>query len=347
MQAMQPLAQVAMPSQPPDDHKINWSWPLFYVIFYVISVAWGASAGYFGNIIWFPLVFLTSIVIYMSYKYHIKRGKLNPRLVQFADIFRGYSHSFFGGGIFALFTELWISTVAMLAIVLIFGQSRALTAALNEDYDGAKAQVCSNPLVHLYLAFSSFCVAGFIEEFIKAYLLQYVTKLYLPHTSHLGRGDIDTFVWLGMCIGLGFGTMEGVLYVCIYGGSSGFWGQLILWLIRALVAIPFHSITGFMWGTQLARRECSKQTEKTWVKMGYQQVLLHGLYDFIEMELVMDFICASSAPAVSPIVSIGVAILYTLGSALIAGLQYKNLMKNGNGQDFVPDIEYHPHSVNN
>merc|ERR1712048_333676 len=108
---------------------------------------------------------------------------------------------------------------------------------------------------------------------------------------------------------------------------------------------PFHSITGFMWGTQLARRECNKQTEKTWLKMGYQQVLLHGLYDYVEMELVLDFMCASSAPSVSPIVSIGVAILYTLGSAFLAGLQYKNLMKGGNDAQAVADIQYQHYSI--
>ena len=178
--------QLNPPSQPPDDHKINWSWIILYILFYVVTVAIYAISGLLGNIIWFPLVFLTSLIVYITYKSLIKRGKLNPQLVQFPDIFRSYSQSFFSGGIFALLTELWISTVAMLGISLLFGTSRALRAVMNEDYEGAKHEVCSNALVHLYLVFNSFCVAGLIEEFIKAYLLQYVTKLYLPHTSHLG-----------------------------------------------------------------------------------------------------------------------------------------------------------------
>merc|ERR1712218_147064 len=132
------------------------------------------------------------------------------------DLFRSFGTSFFGGGIFALFTELWVQFALIMIISLIFGSSRALTAIETESLDVAHEWTCSNPMVHLYLLFSSFCVAALVEESIKAFLVQYTTKLYLPHTTHLGRAHRDCFVWIGVVIGMGFGTMEGVLYVCVY-----------------------------------------------------------------------------------------------------------------------------------
>eukprot|EP00483_Globobulimina_turgida_P002545 UN02549 len=337
--------QSSPPLQPPDDHKISWLWFLAYVIFYVIVGIFYMLWGYFWNIIFFPLVFFTAIMVYLVYRSFITSFKINPNLIQFADIFRAFSHSFFGGGLFALLTELWISTIFLLILYFLLGSSRALSAVMQEEYDEPHNFTCNNVLVHLYLAFTSFCVAGLIEEGVKAYLLQYITKLYLPHTKHLKRGYINTFVWIGMAIGLGFGTMEGILYVCIYGGTQGLLSQIILWLIRAFVAIPFHSITGFMWGTQLARREVNRQSEKTWVKMGYQQILLHGLYDFIEMEIALDLVCSSSPSITQVVVSITIAITYTLASGFLAWLPYKNFMKAALGQ-FVPDNEYQHHQIN-
>eukprot|EP01084_Bolivina_argentea_P249384 417448_1 len=339
------LSNIAIPLQPPDDHKISWLWFLAYVLFYVIVGILYMIKGYFWNIILFPLVFFTATIVYLTYKSFVRSNKINGNLVKFTDVFRAFSHGFFGGGLFALLTELWVSAVFLIGMLILVGSSRALKAIMQEDFEEAHDYTCNNILVHLYLAFTSFCVAGLIEEFIKGYLLQYVTKLYLPHTKYLTRSYIKTFVWIGMCIGLGFGTMEGVVYVCIYGGLQGFWNQIILWLIRAFVAIPFHSITGFMWGTQLARRESNKQIEKTWIKMGYQQILLHGLYDFIEMEIALDLVCTSSPTYTQVVVSISVAILYTLFCALLAGLQYKNLMKIGMAE-FIPDNEYQPHQAN-
>ena len=217
----------------------------------------------------------------MLFRWLCRRQQVNGRLVVMADLFRSFSASFFGGGLLALFSELWVQFVLILSISMLFGSSRALTAIETESLDEAHRWTCSNPLVHLYLLFTSFCVAALIEESIKAFLVQYAAKLYLPHTVHLGRAHRDCFVWIGVAVGLGFGTMEGVLYVCVYGGNKGVGAQLMLWLIRAFIAIPFHSVMGWMWGTAMAQRETvrapngqSQRNTMTWKRMGAPQMLV-------------------------------------------------------------------------
>mmetsp|Transcript_5220 Transcript_5220/g.8758 ORF Transcript_5220/g.8758 Transcript_5220/m.8758 type:complete len:339 (+) Transcript_5220:30-1046(+) len=324
------MMQHSPPQQPPDDHHIHWLWFLGYVLLYLLCIFFPALvAESYWNVIFFPLVFLTALIVYLVYNTYI-RHNVRYSHMYFADLFRGFSHSFFGGGFFALLTELWVTTVFLLIVLLIFGPSRALTAIQNESFaDEAASYTCNNVGVHLYLAFTSFCVAGFIEEASKAYLLQYVTKLYLPHTIHLRpvHQDYHRFVWLGLCVGLGFGSVEGVLYVCLYGATAGFAGQFILWLIRAFIAIPFHTITGFLWGVHLSKRECHKVPQYTWLKMGYQQILLHGLYDFIEMEIALDLVCASATTWLQILLSIGIAIAYTVGSAVFAWYQYRKVLR--------------------
>mmetsp|Transcript_6499 Transcript_6499/g.10295 ORF Transcript_6499/g.10295 Transcript_6499/m.10295 type:complete len:203 (-) Transcript_6499:144-752(-) len=194
---------------------------------------------------------------------------------------------------------------------------------------------CNNAWIHVYLFFSSFCVAGLVEEFIKGYILQYVCKLYLPYTTYLQptQKHFRQIVWLGLCIGLGFGTMEGVLYVCVYGGSGGAFGQLLLWAVRAFVAIPFHTITGSLWGVHYARRECQKQRNLNWISMGYQQVLLHGLYDFIEMELAFDLVCAESSNVLQTLLTLGIAVVYTVAAGIYASCRYKRLLQSASNDE--------------
>lgn len=194
------------------------------------------------------MVFFTTAIVYLIYKSLLNQNKLNGNLIKFSDLFRGYSHSFFGGGLFALLTELWITTVVVLTILLLFHNSRALQAIMNDDFETAHDYTCNNFAIHLYLFFTSFFVAGLIEEISKGYLLQYIVKLYLPHFNYIKSINMNQFIWFGIVIGLGFGTIEGIIYVCIYGGSQGFLSQIILWLIRAFIAIPFHTITGCLWG---------------------------------------------------------------------------------------------------
>ena len=73
------------------------------------------------------------------------------------------------------------------------------------------------------------------------------------------------------------------------------------------------------------------------MRMGFQQVLLHGIYDFVEMEIGLDLVCADSVEATQYAVSISVAAVYTVGCALWSWRQYMRLAKTG---DVSFDHEY-------
>jgi len=145
------------------------------------------------------------------------------------------------------------------------------------------SQYKSDPWVHVYIFFNAFLVAGFTEEMIKAFILQHCVKIYLPHKNMLNANYIISYVWLGLFVGLGFGTMEGVIYTCVYGMGTGLGGQAILWAVRVFLAIPFHTTTGFIWGIQLSKRDCLKYNYN-WFKLSWIQIMWHGSYDFGEME---------------------------------------------------------------
>ena len=105
---------------------------------------------------------------------------------------------------------------------------------------------------------------------------------------------------------------------------------------------------GSLWGIHFGKRQCNllinnnqnnNQTLLTiWTKIGYQQILLHGLYDFIEMEIALDLVCAKSTTITQILISIIIAVTYTLFSAFWAWYQYKklNTISNiNNNQQFV------------
>ncbi|ETO26071.1 hypothetical protein RFI_11065 [Reticulomyxa filosa] len=171
---------------------------------------------------------------------------------------------------------------------------------------------------------TAFIVAGVTEEVAKGIVLQHCTKLYLPNPVYLNGSYINTFVWMGLAAGLGFGTMEGILYTCLYGISSGFLGQLIIGSIRVFLAIPFHTLTGVMWPYFSFFLECLQQ-EKTWIQMGIKQVLWHGLYDYIEMEYSL------FAPANDLLLSLlGLVLGYIIViiAAIVTRRDYQNLLSN-------------------
>ena len=151
-----------------------------------------------------------------------------------------------------------IELVISLIILIIFGVTDSrLATDLSDGYSGNKTQFGA----HFYYFLQAFFVAGLIEEYCKGFLLQYSMKLYIHHPKYLNYLDIETICWLGLAVGSGFGTMEGVLYTCLYGGGTSFVSQVILWLVRTFVAIPFHTIMGILWGCELSKRDALKYNQ--------------------------------------------------------------------------------------
>lgn len=108
-------------------------------------------------------------------------------------------------------------------------------------------------MIHIYLLIHGFIIAGTVEECLKGYITQYCMKIYIKHLIYLNENDVDTIIWFGLCSGLGFGTFEGVVYACVYYGSGNLISQGYVFLIRILLAIPFHTMTGILWGCEMAR----------------------------------------------------------------------------------------------
>jgi RsiW-degrading membrane proteinase PrsW (M82 family) len=305
--------QSVIPDQPPDNHHINVVWWLLYVLMYLLGcIVFIVSWHQFGNILFFPLIFSTAFFGYYIYRKWTKAGRINSQITLFSDLFRAFSQSYFGGGLFALVLEGLLSVLVIFAFA---NKSNLKTAMETNDFSSFKTNVWA----HIYILFTAFIVAGCVEEYTKGFILQYTMKLYLPHTQFLYRQYIDTIVLFGVCVGLGFGTMEGVIYVCVYGGYQSFLVQFILWCIRAFIAIPFHTITGAMWGINLARRECNKETRLNWFRLGFVQVLFHGCYDFIEMEYALYTVTSDVALEIGYVfLGIFIALVITISAGLYA-----------------------------
>ena len=255
-----------IPRSPPDDHKINCGWFITYAIFYIITIFIGFKFSW-QNIIFFPSTFITTLIVLKIYKYCLNHNYIISDKVHFSDLFRAFSHSFFGCAIFALVFGGIFETLLLLTLFY----SKVIDIDLKTISEGNFYEYRHYKIIHVYLFINAFFVASLIEECVKGFILQYVSKLYLSNKIYLGRNDIKTFVWLGICVGLGFGTMEGIIYTCVYGYKMSFFDQFQVFLIRIFIAIPFHTLLGFLWGINLGERDCLKN-DLTWFKIGYFQV---------------------------------------------------------------------------
>jgi RsiW-degrading membrane proteinase PrsW (M82 family) len=121
--------------------------------------------------------------------------------------------------------------------------------------------------------FMAFLVAGLCEETLK-YVL--VRRMYNRPIYSLPRG----LVIVGLAGALGFATIENIAYVLSFGWLTA--------LIRAVVSVPLHSLTGLIIGTKLARHKFFPQPGqptidqhfKLYVSIIWLPILLHGLFNF-------------------------------------------------------------------
>ena len=74
---------------PPDNHKVSVLWYFGFALLYVVSIITYAISDYYGNILFYPLVFATVFSIYQfGYKRFVKQHRINPQRTRFPDIFR-------------------------------------------------------------------------------------------------------------------------------------------------------------------------------------------------------------------------------------------------------------------
>ena len=140
---------------------------------------------------------------------------------------------------------------------------------------------------------TAFFIAGVTEETAKGLVFQ---RFVLPKPFY--DEPYDGVVY-AVAIGLGFATVENVLYVTSDGLSTAF--------VRAFTAVPAHTLFGVVMGTYFSQ---SKFAQKPVFKAYAIPAFLHGLYDMfalaqsfaanialiIYLMWLVRFACTKSAP---------------------------------------------------
>lgn len=120
----------------------------------------------------------------------------------------------------------------------------------------------------LAAAFSSFVVAGLVEEGIKFW---FVRRFLFRRPEFAERFDGVVYA---ICVSLGFAFTENVLY--------GMGGGLVL-LLRAFTAVPMHAAASGIMGYWIgfAKLDADPRERGASLRRGLgEAVFLHGLYDF-------------------------------------------------------------------
>jgi len=137
----------------------------------------------------------------------------------------------------------------------------------------------------LYDLIKAFVIAGFIEEFIKLFVVKRFVYTHI-HFDEVMDGIVYTIM-----ASLGFACMENLIYV-IDGGLG-------IALVRAITAVPMHAVASGMMGYYIGKAKFSENTakEKSLICKGlWFAVLIHGVYDFLLF----------ASPRISLILALGV-----------------------------------------
>lgn len=151
--------------------------------------------------------------------------------------------------------------------------------------------------------FSAFILVAFSEELVK-----YVALLIYPYRARFFNEPVDGIVY-AIFIGMGFATLENVLYAYRY--------DMATTLVRALTAVPAHATFAAIMGYYIGKAKFDPTRRRTYLAKGlFMAIMLHGLYDFFVLQNIDDGLMILS------IVILTASILYTL--ELIRELQQES-----------------------
>lgn len=248
----------------------------------------------------------------------------------------------------AALVELCLSILALVCYVYLFSNGKiggSTTSSGNFIMD----TIQNMPLLaKLFFCFyNAFIVAGLVEEVAK-----YLTIRRMQHRAEVNH-PINLVIY-GAASGLGFATVENVLYVVMpmltlafKGGSnlvleeSAVTQGVITSVFRTVVAIPVHMIFAIMTATRVAKTKYLQDNARSYSHLA-PSILLHGLYDVIL------FLASTLIPEQEgqvnalQIVAFLCSIIIALASAIFAFIQYRMLMKKYNRtEDYegVPQLE--------
>lgn len=232
----------------------------------------------------------------------------------------------------AVLAELFLSLVALVAYSMLFGTKLQTNNASSGNMIMDTIEKMPLPGKIFFCFYNSFVVAAFVEEICK-----YVTIRRMQNRNEVSH-PLHMVIY-GAASGLGFATVENVMYVlmpilaiAIKGGSAITLDEtqisqgVITSIFRTVIAIPVHMLFAMISATRVARSKFLRD-KATWVSHVSISILLHGLYDVIL------FLAGILVPEEEgqvnwmQIVAFLLSILVALLSALIAFVQYRLLVK--------------------
>jgi len=136
--------------------------------------------------------------------------------------------------------------------------------------------IMANPFTGLMgIAFIAFAVAGFIEEFIKRFVV-----LRFAYNSVEFNERLDGIIY-AVFVALGFATAENIEYVVFAFASSPGVG-----LLRGVISVPAHMLFAITMGyyLSLAKFSMDPAARNAYLRKSLTvPLLLHGVFDFILM----------------------------------------------------------------
>lgn len=160
-----------------------------------------------------------------------------------------------------------------LSICFLFGMLSTYPAIKMEEF-GIRDLGIYNTVGDPFMTFTfTFAVIAFSEEFVK-----YVFLRYYIFPKEVFDEPMDGIVYAVM-IGMGFATLENILYIVIRTTDVQIAFQI--GLLRMVTAVPGHAIFAILMGYFVGLAKVSDQGGNWFLVMGLMSaILLHGLYDF-------------------------------------------------------------------
>lgn len=117
------------------------------------------------------------------------------------------------------------------------------------------------------VAISAFLVVALTEELGKFIILR-----FYAYSKKSFDEPLDGIVY-GVMIGMGFATLENILYVQKFGIQTGF--------LRMFLSVPAHATFGVLMGYHAGKAKFDKPNSNRLLFLGlFWAVLFHGIYDF-------------------------------------------------------------------
>ena len=201
-----------------------------------------------------------------------------------------------------------------LLICFFLGAFSTLPAIVMET-TGQEIGIVESPNIFMTFAFA-FGVVAFSEEIAKFFFLR--TYAY-PNKEF--NEPMDGIVYAVM-IGMGFATLENVLYASSYGIETV--------ILRAFTAVPAHGAFAVIMGYYVGLAKFSKHHEMKNFMMGIGgAVLFHGAYDF--------FLFQQNFPALTGLALVTLVYGLYLGRKMIKIHQMNSPFKKENMENYSED----------